>query len=129
MNLYRKIDNNGLFIEDELLETIPIILDNETTGIPHAGYIETLCPEGLYLPKWDFKARMWVEGGSRTPEPPELEIKKLKTEIASTDYKIIKCYEYQLVGLNLPYDLEILHSERQVLRDRINELENWLNSQ
>ena len=51
------------------------------------------------------------------------EIEKLKAELASTDYKIIKCSEYRLAGLEAPYDISELHATRQVLRDRINELE------
>lgn len=63
-----------------------------------------------------------------TPPTPE-EIKKqriaeLKTELNSTDYKIIKCSEYQLAGIDLPYDVAELHTQRQTLRDEINELEN-----
>lgn len=47
----------------------------------------------------------------------------LKTQLNETDYKIVKCSEYQLAGLELPYDIQLLHNERQSLRDRINELE------
>lgn len=61
----------------------------------------------------------------------ELEIEKQKTEITAlkkqledTDYQIIKSSEYQLLGLEAPYNLEKLHAERQALRDRINELES-----
>ncbi len=39
-----------------------------------------------------------------------------------TDYKIIKCYEYSLVNLPLPYNIVELHNERQLLRNKINEL-------
>ena len=51
------------------------------------------------------------------------EANELKSQLSNTDYKIIKCYEYNLAGLELPYDIEELHSERQDLRDQINELE------
>lgn len=54
----------------------------------------------------------------------EEQISDLKAELSSTDYKIVKCSEYQLAGLELPYDISSLHAERQVLRDKINELEN-----
>ena len=53
-------------------------------------------------------------------------IEELKGQITATDYKVIKCYEYQLVGLEMPYDLEQLHTERQALRDKINDLEGEL---
>lgn len=51
-------------------------------------------------------------------------IAELKTELDSTDYKIIKCSECQLVGLELPYDVLTLHAERQALREEINRLES-----
>ncbi|MPM04295.1 hypothetical protein SDC9_50571 [bioreactor metagenome] len=47
----------------------------------------------------------------------------LKAQLAETDYKIIKCSEYQLAGMELPYDVAELHAERQAIRDQINELE------
>ena len=50
-------------------------------------------------------------------------IDHLKQQLTDTDYKIIKCYEYQLAGLQLPYDIQVLHAERQALRDQINALE------
>ena len=53
----------------------------------------------------------------------KLQISKLKKTLAETDYKIVKCYEYQLVGLDLPYDTVALHEERQTIRDKINQLE------
>lgn len=62
------------------------------------------------------------------PEPSEEEIKQqriaeLKAELNSTDYKIIKCSECSLAGVDLPYDIAELHAQRQAIRDEINELE------
>lgn len=59
------------------------------------------------------EAKNYIENG---------EIDYLKEKLAETDYKIIKSYEYQLAQLELPYDIMELHSERQVLRDKINEV-------
>jgi len=56
------------------------------------------------------------------PTPAE-QIAALKTKLAATDYKIIKCSEYQLAGLDAPYDIATLHAERQAIRDEINALE------
>lgn len=50
-------------------------------------------------------------------------INEFKADLESSDYKIIKCFEYSLLNLELPYDLESLHEERQAMRDKINELE------
>jgi hypothetical protein len=65
-----------------------------------------------------------------TPTEEELQlietksqIANLKSQLENTDYKIIKCSEYQLMGLEIPYDIAVLHNERQALRDQINALE------
>lgn len=60
------------------------------------------------------EAKNYIENG---------EIDYLKEKLAETDYRIIKCYEYQLSELVLPYDIQELHTERQTMRDRINQLE------
>lgn len=51
------------------------------------------------------------------------EIQRLKDSLTSSDYKVIKCYEASLVGQELPYDITSLHTERQALRQQINQLE------
>lgn len=65
----------------------------------------------------------------KKPEPTEEQVKQkhiveLKDELNSTDYKIIKCSECSLAGVTLPYDIEMLHAQRQAIRDEINRLEN-----
>lgn len=47
----------------------------------------------------------------------------LRDDLASTDYKIIKCMEAYLCGEELPYDIAALHAERNAKRAEINELE------
>ena len=65
-----------------------------------------------------------IDAHDPTPtETPEQKITRLKAELEQTDYKVIKCSECQLAGLEMPYDIAVLHTERQTLRDRINELE------
>ena len=53
-----------------------------------------------------------------------LDIESLKSELQESDYKVIKCAEALTIGAEMPYDVEILHKERQALRDKINELES-----
>lgn len=65
------------------------------------------------------------------PEPPaptpeeekQARIAELKAQLDGTDYKIIKCSECQLAGVEMPYDVVALHAERQAIRDEINQLE------
>lgn len=56
-------------------------------------------------------------------------IEYLKAELEAGDYKVTKCYEASLVGAPAPYDIQQLHTERQTLRDRINELERQRDSE
>ena len=51
------------------------------------------------------------------------QIAGIQRQLEQTDYRIIKCMEYSLAGLELPYDIQQLHDQRQELRDKINELE------
>ena len=71
------------------------------------------------------------------PEPEEYkpsekellqtELFETEKELADSDYKIVKSYEYILVGKPLPYDMQALHEERQALRDKINALQTKIN--
>ena len=96
-------------------------------GCPDEYYIEI----GMTLMdvELSYNGSWYVAGyAPKIPEPtPEeqkqMRIGELKAQLNSTDYKIIKCIECQLVGIELPYDVVLLHAERQVLRDEINELE------
>lgn len=45
--------------------------------------------------------------------------RELKKFLSSTDYKIIKYYEYICAGLDAPYDISTLHSNREALREQI----------
>lgn len=54
------------------------------------------------------------------------QIDDLKARIAASDYKIIKTYEYTLLGEQTEYDIEAVHADRQALRDQINTLETQL---
>lgn len=50
-------------------------------------------------------------------------IRELKAQLSATDYMVIKCSECQLLGLEMPYDVGVLHTRRQAIRNQINELE------
>ena len=67
---------------------------------------------------------VWKTKTKIEKENQKAEIVTLKKQLGETDYQIIKSSEYQLLGLEDPYNLDELHAERQALRYRINELEN-----
>ena len=71
------------------------------------------------------KYQKWLQLAKTSEERAnaDIEIAKLQEDLNSTDYKIIKCSEYQLAGLDIPYNIAELHAKRQILRDRINELQ------
>lgn len=55
-------------------------------------------------------------------------IDELKASLTSNDsvigdYRITKCYEASLIGIDMPYDIAELHQKRQTVRDEINKLE------
>ena len=57
------------------------------------------------------------------------QIIELKTQLAETDYIFVKCYEASLVGKTIDeYNFEELHTERQSLREQINQLETELSA-
>ena len=66
---------------------------------------------------------MYVPNRTVKPVPNSVKIRQLKEKLSSTDYKVIKCAECQLLGLEMPYDVDELHAERQTIRDQINALE------
>ena len=59
----------------------------------------------------------------RRIEELQAQIAAHKAQIDATDYRIVKAYEYSMVGLEAEYDMEALHEERQSFRDAINGLE------
>lgn len=59
----------------------------------------------------------------KTEQQKQMKIAQLQQQLNDTDYKIIKCQEYSLAGLELPYNIEELHTQRQSIRDQINELQ------
>lgn len=109
--MYKAIkDNKIIAISDTDNEFSCLVKDSVETDETHttADYSEY---NGEYLLK------------SEIPFDKEGRIAELKAELASTDYMLIKCAEYSFAGIDLPYDIAELHTQRQALRDEINELE------
>ena len=74
--------------------------------------------------KWVFDENKYQEILNReTEEKKQAKIKALQRELTESDYKIIKCNEYKLAELEMPYNIEVLHKQRQALRDEINKLQ------
>lgn len=109
------------------------VIDNQThevqvgVGVNPEYYIEIgmtlMNVELAYNGLWYVAGFAPVEPEPTPDEQKQARIDELKAQLDATDYKIIKCSEYQLAGLDLPYDIATLHAERQALRDEINQLE------
>ena len=103
--------------------------DSRILSVTYAKYASANAILVDTLPEGDITNYLYIADEyiySPLPRPNyevQEEIASLKAELQSTDYKIIKCSEAQLVGEELPYDIVALHEERQALRDKINELE------
>lgn len=112
-----------------------VVITSENDDIPGIVTEEELIGSSIQeklANKWDSDNNKWLFDENKYLELlknvkiPEnaAKIEQYKEQLKATDYKIIKCQEYILVGKDLPYDVELLHNERQTLRDKINELES-----
>lgn len=92
--------------------------DDTKTG--DERFIKPIVPEG-----WEYSEETGTFYDPILEKTIELnrKIAELKTQLAKTDYKVIKNYEYSAAGKEAPYDIEELHTERQAIRDEINTLE------
>ena len=56
----------------------------------------------------------------------DLKWKLIGMESEIGDWKVAKCQEYVLAGMECPYDIADLHAKRQAVRDEINALQSEL---
>lgn len=56
-------------------------------------------------------------------ETTEEKIIRLKNRLLETDHMVVECYEHSLLGLEMPYDIAALHTERQAIKDEIETLQ------
>ena len=96
----------------------------EVKELPPEEDIKKMLAYKLENEKWVFDENKYQKIlNTETEEEKQAKIKELQSELNESDYKIIKCNEYELAGLELPYDIEELHKQRQALRDEINKLQ------
>ena len=74
-----------------------------------------------------------IAKGNTARDNLEAELRTLRSKLQANtseigDWKVVKALEYQLTGQKIPYDMERLNSDRQNVRDRINEIEAELNT-
>ena len=111
---------------DVILNTnIEEIEEEENTKYSYDTYRLNMCYDENIEEKIrnDFERYLNIAIEKEKKKTADEEISKLQEELNNTDYKIIKCSEYQLAGLEIPYNIADLHANRQRLRDKINELQ------
>jgi hypothetical protein len=62
-------------------------------------------------------------GGAKT-ETTEEKVIRLKSRLSETDHMVVECYEYSMLGLEMPYDIVALHEERQAIKTEIENLQS-----
>lgn len=88
-------------------------------------YVEPTKPEES-IPELSDEEKAELELQNQIIEK-ESQIRGLKESLSSTDYIIIKMYEYSLAGkICSDYDIKAENAKRQALRDEINGLEQEL---
>jgi hypothetical protein len=59
----------------------------------------------------------------------ETRIRDLKLFLSETDFKIIKCYEAQLLEKEMPYDFKELIKQREEWREELNLLQQEIDDE
>ena len=133
--IYTKANRIKVTSEDK----VQLNLDGEFGGLLPAEFVNLYRHLEVFVPIEDIRAedlpenRIIQKEADRSTDKEDIhkfEIIKqtieFKKQLDSTDYKIMKCMEFTLAGLEVPYDIEELHKVRQELRNKINELRTKL---
>lgn len=108
MKKYRKIIDGRTVIKPR--NKIVVVKDGKQIINPNEA---TLMADG-----WEAYEPVILPAEDVVPEDD-----RAMADLADGDYKVIKCMEAFLCGEPLPYDIAVLHAERQELRDIINNSE------
>lgn len=108
MKKYRKIIDGRTVIKPR--NKIVVVKDGKQIINPNE---DTLMADG-----WEVYEPVILPSEDLVPEDD-----RAISELAEGDYKVIKCMEAYLCGEPMPYDITLLHAERQALRNIINNAE------
>ncbi|WP_290101926.1 hypothetical protein [Parabacteroides goldsteinii] len=128
MKIYVR-NNDGLVLNSyQFNGSFPDGINNETmyAGEDYTVHNITNVPDdperAYFFKKYYFKNGVFDLEYVLEVRQIEYEIDRLKSELSNSDYKIIKSYEMNMLGLPIEYDIEKIHFDRQVIRNKINEL-------
>jgi hypothetical protein len=116
-------------------------LDENKKVISITGFDQEIkSPENLYVELTQEKlneygelvGRLFYENGKFITKEIDLKKEELKHErivflreqLANTDFKVIKCYEAQLLDIQMPYDFKKLIKQREEWREELREMED-----
>lgn len=108
MKKYRKIIDGRTVIKPR--NQIVVVKEGRQIINPNE---DTLMADG-----WEVYEPVTIPAEDVVPEDD-----RVMSELAEGDYKVIKCMEAFLCGEPMPYDISLLHAERQALRNIINNAE------
>ena len=105
-----RIDSNGYFVEDVLVDGIPTIEiineDDTVLTINDPSYISVPCQEGFYKPKWD--GDKWIEGKVFTTEDAYAEkIQLILKASQDCNARILAGFESDCLGEPKMFDCEV----------------------
>lgn len=96
------------------------------TPAPNVSDIDQLVS---YYEEVGDKVHMLWEVIKNEPNRVFQKIELLKKQLSDGDYKIIKCYEADMLGKKYPYELEEIVNERNNIRKEINDLQNLISDE
>ncbi len=105
--------------------TLPISGGVEITDEQHQQLL-TEQSEGKSIVTGDGGFPISISNKEDNKSEISMQIANKKRELTNEDYRVIKCYEYSLVGEPLPYDIGSLHAKREKLREEITLLQEGL---
>lgn len=132
---YARINSTGgldVVVDPNLNESLikAIIADGfisyECEAIPNDDELDAIESYKLCYRQEEDRIIGYYEKVAVDPEKVEAEIGRLKTELATTDYQVVKNQELQMVGQACAYDPQVLYNVREPLREAIRELEGYL---
>ena len=103
MKLIKINTETGLFIEDVITDSFPMIIQGDEQ-IPDPQYITVPCQDGFHHPKWT--GTEWVEGLEQS-KLDEIEYQQYLDSLKPSEEEVKKA-QMELLVMNLLFDMEVM---------------------
>lgn len=120
---------NGYLRANDFTSSQIAALSNEWKPVDNIDEEQLKCETGFYVKIHPYDAGDHIAFRYEKKfdiKAVKAQIQQFKDQLTNDDYKIVKCYEASLLSQELPYDIQELHTQRQSLRNQINELEKQI---